>query len=155
MKSTSSASLWQAGVVIPISINQLAWSTCWSRCHTDVFGCLGDCNIAKKALPHRVFDAHAIFLLLLTLHKSFIMQQFSIIYYYYYLRFALFFVHRKTIRVGQCCHLGVLTYYVISAGWGASSTLRYPTWGLRHHWASSTSLSVRHTGHISLIIYFA
>ena len=27
-------------------------------------------------------------------------------HYYYYLRFALFFVHRKMIPVGQCCHLG-------------------------------------------------
>ena len=51
-------------------------------------------RIAERALPHRAFGAHAIFLLLLTLHKLFIMQHFFIYYYYYYLRFALFFVHR-------------------------------------------------------------
>ena len=41
-----------------------------------MFGCLGDFGIAERALPHRVFGAQAIFLLLLTLHKLFIMQQF-------------------------------------------------------------------------------
>ena len=47
-----------------------------SCCHTDVFGCLGDFGITERALPHRVFGAQAILLLLLTLHKLFIMQQF-------------------------------------------------------------------------------
>ena len=47
-------------------------------------------------------------------------------HYYYYLWFALFFVHRKMIRVGQYRQLGVLTYHVTSAGRGASSTLHYP-----------------------------
>ena len=63
-----------------------------------MFGCLGDFGIAEKALPHRVCGAHDIFILLLTLHKLFVMQHFLIYYYYYYLRFALFFVHRKMIR---------------------------------------------------------
>src|SRR4051812_16382902 len=40
----------------------------------------------------------AIFLLLLTLQKLFIMQRFFIYHYYYYLPFALFFVHRKITR---------------------------------------------------------
>ena len=41
-----------------------------------MFGYLGDFGIAERALPHRAFGAQAIFLLLLTLHKLFIMQQF-------------------------------------------------------------------------------
>ena len=41
-----------------------------------MLGCLGDFGIAEKALPHRVFGAQAIFLLLLTLHKLLIMQHF-------------------------------------------------------------------------------
>ena len=41
-----------------------------------MFGCLGDFGIAERALPHRVFGAQAIFLLLLTLHKLLIMQHF-------------------------------------------------------------------------------
>ena len=49
-----------------------------------------------------------------------------IYYYYYYLRFALFFVHRKMIRVGQYRQLGVLTYHATWARRGASSTLHYP-----------------------------
>ena len=63
-----------------------------------MFGCLGDFGIAERALPHWVFGAHAIFLLLLTLHKLFIMQHFFNSYYYYYPRSALFFVHRKMIQ---------------------------------------------------------
>ena len=35
-----------------------------------------DFDIAEGALPHRVFGTHAIFLLLLTLHKLLIMQHF-------------------------------------------------------------------------------
>ena len=57
------------------------------------------------ALPHHADALHrhwlrrqAIFLLLLTLHKLFIMQHFFNSYYYYYLWFALFFVHRKMIQ---------------------------------------------------------
>ena len=67
------SSLWQADGVVPIGVNRLAWSPCWSCCHTDVFGCLEDFDIAERALPHQVFGAQAIFLLLLTLHKLLIM----------------------------------------------------------------------------------
>ena len=56
-------------------------------------------------LLHYADDLHrhrlrrqAIFLLLLTLHKLFIMQHFFYSYYYYYPRSALFFVHRKMIQ---------------------------------------------------------
>ena len=56
-------------------------------------------------LLHYADDLHrhrlrrqAIFLLLLTLHKLFIMQHFFNSYYYYYPRSALFFVHRKMIQ---------------------------------------------------------
>ena len=56
-----------------------------------MFGCLGVFGIIERALPHRVFGTRAKFLLLLTLHKLFIMQRFFY-YYYYYLRFALFYV---------------------------------------------------------------
>ena len=52
------------------------------NCHTDMFGCLWDFGIIKRVLPHRVFGARAIFLLLLTLHKLLIMQLFIIFYYY-------------------------------------------------------------------------
>ena len=122
-----------------------------------MFGCLGDFGIAEKALPHRVCGAHDIFILLLTLHKLFVMQHFLIYYYYYYLRFALFFVHRKMIRVGQYRQLGVLTYHVTSTGRGASSTLHYPMPGtsaslcrpaltvLCHHFGVSSS-PLRHLG---------
>ena len=41
-----------------------------------MFCSLGDFSIAERALPHRVFGTWAIFLLLLTLHKLLIMQQF-------------------------------------------------------------------------------
>ena len=41
-----------------------------------MFGCLGDFGIAERALPHRVFGTRAIFLLLLTLQKLLIMQQY-------------------------------------------------------------------------------
>ena len=41
-----------------------------------MFGCLGDFGITERALPHRVFGAQAIFLLLLTLHKLLIMEHF-------------------------------------------------------------------------------
>ena len=58
-----------------------------------MFGCLGDFGIAERALPYRVFGTRAIFLLLLTLRKLLIMQQFFN-YYSYYLRLALFSVHR-------------------------------------------------------------
>ena len=54
-------------------------------------------------------------------------------YYYYYLRFALFCVHRKMIRVGQYRQLGVLTYHVTSAGRGLRQHFITPCWGLRHH----------------------
>ena len=78
-------------------------------------------------------------------------------YYYYYLRFALFFVHRKMIRVGQYRRLSVPTYHVTSAGRGASSTLHYPKLGtsaslcrpaltmLCHHFGVPSSL-LRHLG---------
>ena len=39
-------------------------------------GCLGDFGIVERALPHRVFGTRAIFLLLLTLQKLLIMQQY-------------------------------------------------------------------------------
>ena len=41
-----------------------------------MFGYLEDFGIAKRDLPHRVFGTRAIFLLLLTLHKLFIIQHF-------------------------------------------------------------------------------
>ena len=78
-------------------------------------------------------------------------------HYYYYLPFALFFVHRKMIRVGQYRQLGVLTYHVTSAGRGASSTLHHPMPGtsaspcrpalsvLCHHFRVPSSL-LRHLG---------
>ena len=78
-------------------------------------------------------------------------------HYYYYLWFALFFVHKKMIRVGQYRRLSVLTYHVTSAGRGASSTLHYPMPGtsaspcrlaltvLCHHFGVPSSL-LRHLG---------
>ena len=69
-------SLRQADVVVPIGINRLALSPCWSNRHTDMLCCLGDFGIAERALPHRVFGTRAIFLLLFTLHKLLIMQPF-------------------------------------------------------------------------------
>ena len=77
--STSPALRSRFGKLTPLSqigINRLAWSPCLSCCHTDVFGCRGDFGIAERDLPHRVFGAQALFLLLLTLHKLFNMQQF-------------------------------------------------------------------------------
>ena len=84
-------------------------------------------------------------------------NDFLIYYYYYYLRFALFFVHRKMIRVRQYRQLGILTYHATSAGRGASSTLHYPMPGtsaslcrptltvLCHHFGVPSS-SLRHLG---------
>ena len=109
-------------------------------------------------LLHYADDLHrhrlrcqAIFILLLTLHKLFIMQRYYYYYhYYYYLRFALFFVHRKMIQVDY-----ILWHHL---GWmGASSTLHYPMPGtssspcrpaltvLCHHFGVPSSL-LRHLG---------
>ena len=44
-----------------------------------MFGCLGDFGIAERALPHRVFGTRAIFILLPTLRKLLIMQQFFLL----------------------------------------------------------------------------
>ena len=45
-----------------------------------MFGCLGDFGIVERTLPHQVFGTRAIFLLLLTLHKLLIMQQFFLLF---------------------------------------------------------------------------
>ena len=116
-------------------------------------------------LPHHAATLHrhwlrrqAIFLLLLTLHKLFIMQRYFFNYYYhYYLRFALFFVHRKMIRVGSI--VNSMYWHTTSPrlDGGASSTLHYPMSGtsaslcrraltvLCHHFGVSSS-PLRHLG---------
>ena len=140
-------SLRQADAVVPIGVNRLAWSPCWSCCHNDLFGCLGDFGIAERALPHRAFGAQTIFLLLLTLHKLLIMQQF---YYYYYLRFALFFVHRKMIR-GLRRHSAGLhwpCYVTTSACRAFRSATSGPAWGMEPCPASSSDRVVN-TEHIN------
>ena len=97
----------------------------------------------------------AIFLLLLTLHKLFIMQRFFNYHYYYYLRFALFFVHRKMIR-GLWRHsvgLHWSCYVTTSACQALCSATSGPAWGMEPCPASSSD-RVINTEHINQLSRF-
>ena len=122
-------SLRQADAVVPIGVNRLACTLLVVLPYRRVRLPRGLRHRRESSTSSSVRRAGHIFFYYSLCINYILCNNFFNYYYYYYLRFALFFVHRKMIQVGQYRQLGVLTYHVTSAGRGASSTPHYPTPG--------------------------